>query len=78
MLHIFWLALKIQEQTHQENVVNEAEMKKIEDKQVIVISKRNRRLPATIIKEYLNQTRQTLISSDTGEVRRLRSAGLNG
>ena len=77
MLHIFWLALKIQEQTHQENVVNKAEMKEIEDKQIIVISKRNRRLPATIIKEYLNQTRQTLISNDLGK-RRLRSAGLNG
>ena len=47
-----------------------------EDKQIIVISKRNKRLPPTIIKEYLNQTRQTQISSDTVE-RRLYSAGLN-
>ena len=47
------------------------------DKYIIVISKRNRRLPVTIIKEYLNQARQTPILSDTVK-RELHSADLNG
>ena len=48
-----------------------------EDKHIIVISKRNKSLPATIIKKYLNQTRQTLISSVTVK-RSMCNVGLNG
>ena len=45
---------------------------KAKDKNIIVIRKR---FPATTIKEYLNQTRQTPLSSDTVK-KRLCSVGL--
>lgn len=48
-----------------------------EDKHIIVMSKRNRRLPATAIKEDLNKTRKCPLSVDTVK-RRLRDAGLYG
>lgn len=50
---------------------------KNEDKHIIVTSKRNRRLPATMITEDLNNARKIPISVDTVK-RRLRSVGLHG